>query len=168
MRRTLAAALLLGLGLAAGVEAGTVVFHEPGFPAVESEAPSRETLAAALAPLAPTFVGLEELRKPETLRGADLLVLPYGSAFPADAWGALRAYLEGGGNLLNLGGRPLWVPAFREGTGFRLGPGGRPLLAAPRGGGRDRGAPPRLRALRLGRPLGLRHDRDSARVAPSR
>jgi hypothetical protein len=121
-RRT--ATLFLFLGLAAGVEAGTVVFHEPGFPAVESEPPSRETLAAALAPLGPTFVGLEELRKPEALRGVDLLVLPYGSAFPADAWGALRAYLEGGGALLNLGGRPLWVPAFREGTGFRLAPAG--------------------------------------------
>jgi hypothetical protein len=122
MLRTSAAALLLGLGLAAGVEAGTVVFLEPGFPAAESEAPSRETLAAALAGLHPIFAGIEDLRKPETLRGADLLVLPYGSAFPADAWGAIRSYLEGGGNLLNLGGRPLWMPAFREGAGFRLAP----------------------------------------------
>ena len=48
-------------------------------------------------------------------------MLPYGSAFPADAWGAIRSYLERGGNLLNVGGRPLWIPAFREGTGFRLG-----------------------------------------------
>ena len=115
------AALLSGLVSATGVEAATVVFHEPGFPSAESQAPSRETLADALAELHPTFAGIEELRKPETLRGADLLVLPYGSAFPADAWSAIRSYLEGGGNLLNLGGRPLWMPAFREGEGFGLG-----------------------------------------------
>ena len=161
------------MGLAAGAEAGTVVFLEPGFPAVESEAPSRETLAAALAPLDPTFVGIEDLRKPETLRGADLLVLPYGSAFPADAWGAIRAYLERGGNLLNLGGRPLWIPAFREGTGFRLArrgtatggssrpwtrPRGRVLASVRpgcgreeerRGDGRERRGEHRLRRLAL-------------------
>jgi hypothetical protein len=122
--RSWAAVLLSGLGLAAAASADTVVFHEPGFPVVESEALSRETLQEALAPLAPRFVGLEELRQPETLRGADLLVLPHGSAFPADAWAAVRAYLEGGGNLLNLGGRPLWTCVFRDGTGYRLAPAG--------------------------------------------
>jgi hypothetical protein len=121
MLRTSTAAVLLGFGLVAGGEAATVVFQEPGFPAVETEAPSRESLVEALAPLDPTFADIEELQKPETLRDADLLVLPYGSAFPADAWGAIRAYLERGGNLLNVGGRPLWIPAFREGAGFRLG-----------------------------------------------
>ena len=123
MLRTSMGALLLSFAFAWPAEARVVVFHEPSFPAVESEAPSRETLAAAFRGLDVTFAGIEELGKPEALQGADLLVLPYGSAFPADAWGVIRSYLEGGGNLLSMGGRPLWVPAFRraEGGGFRLG-----------------------------------------------
>src|SRR5208283_1517545 len=45
--------------------------------------------------------------------GADLLVLPYGSAAPADAWSAILTYLRNGGNLLVLGGQPLRVPVTR-------------------------------------------------------
>jgi Cellulase (glycosyl hydrolase family 5) len=122
MRRASAAALLLGLAVVAPSEARVVVFQEPAFPVVESEAPSRETLDGALSGLDVAFAGVDALPKPETLAGADLLVLPYGSAFPADDWDSIRAYLEGGGNLLTLGGRPLTVPAFRQsGGGFRLG-----------------------------------------------
>jgi len=48
----------------------------------------------------------------------DLLVLPFGSAFPADAWEALQKYIETG-NLLVLGGRPFFVPIYRDSTGWR-------------------------------------------------
>ncbi len=111
--RTLAG-VAFALACSTAAQATVVVFQEPGFPTVESEACSRQTLARSLEPLQPAFVGLDELEKGEVLRGADLLVLPYGSAFPADAWPAIRAYLEAGGNLLNIGGRPLWVPVFLE------------------------------------------------------
>jgi Cellulase (glycosyl hydrolase family 5) len=112
---------VFGFTLPRPAAARTVVFLEPGFPALESEAPSREVLAGALQDLDPQFIGLEELTPPGALGAADLLVLPYGSAFPADAWVTIRAYLEGGGNLLTVGGRPLWIPVFKEGGRFRPG-----------------------------------------------
>jgi hypothetical protein len=74
-----------------------------------------------------------------------LLVLPYGSAFPLDAWPALRLQLEAGMNLLVLGGAPFhepmigapgaWRPAGRTpayAQALRLGPAG--AVAWPRGG----------------------------------
>ncbi len=124
MRQVFARAALLTAVLAAptsSAQARVVVFHEPGFPAVESEAPSRETLVAALEGREVSFAGIDALREPATLAGAELLVLPYGSSFPAEAWPALRAYFESGGNLLALGGRPLFVPVTRAGNGFRVG-----------------------------------------------
>ena len=44
----------------------------------------------------------------------DLLVTPYGSAFPKRAWPALLKYLRAGGNWLNIGGVPLSRPVVRE------------------------------------------------------
>ena len=115
---------LLLVSVVLPVQARVLVFHEPGFPAIESEAPSSQTLTEALEGLNAELVGLTELQHAEALSDVDLLVLPYGSAFPADAWPAIRTYIYGGGNLLNLGGRALWVPVFRdpEATGgFRQG-----------------------------------------------
>jgi len=124
MLRHAAGTLVLGFAIAASAdarEARVVAFHEPGFPAVETEAPSRESLSEALSGFDVSFAGVTELRTAGALDQADLLVLPYGSSFPADAWEAIRGYLEGGGNLLTLGGRPLWVPVFADGDGFRAG-----------------------------------------------
>lgn len=114
MTRPSISALLLCAAAALPSQARVVVFQEPAFPAVESEAPTRGALTASLQGLDPLFVTLDELIKPGALQPSDLLVLPYGSAFPADAWKSIRAHMEGGGNLLNLGGRALWVPVFRE------------------------------------------------------
>jgi hypothetical protein len=119
MRQVLVAALFLGLSSSAVSNAKTVVFVEPGFPTLESEPVSRELLIEALAGQQPVFAGIDELIKPEALRDAALLVLPYGSAFPADAWPAIKAHLERGGNLLTLGGRALWIPVWRAGETFR-------------------------------------------------
>jgi hypothetical protein len=115
-------ALVLGLAVAGPVQARVVVFQQPGFPTLESEEVPRETLSAALEGRDVGFVDLEALEKPGSLEGARLLVLPYGSAFPADAWAPIREYLEGGGNLLALGGRPLWIPIHRDPKGaFQAG-----------------------------------------------
>jgi hypothetical protein len=46
----------------------------------------------------------------DALANVDLLVLPYGSAFPVEAWKSIERYLDGGGNLLVIGGQPLRVP----------------------------------------------------------
>jgi len=44
------------------------------------------------------------------LRDVDVLVLPYGSAFPVDAWPRIRGFLHGGGGLAVLGGAPFHEP----------------------------------------------------------
>ena len=94
-----------------------VVFQQPGFPTVDSEPISQATLTASLGGT-PVFANVDQLRDGAVLKGAPLLVLPYGSAFPADAWPGVLHYLQQGGNLLILGGQPLRVPvtANRDGA----------------------------------------------------
>ena len=98
--------------------AKTVVFWQEGFPTVASEPITRGTLTQALGQDA-AFVGIDGLRDPSALANADLLVLPYGSAFPAADWSAILGYLEGGGNLLTLGGQPFRVPVTQRDGSFR-------------------------------------------------
>jgi Beta-galactosidase len=98
--------------------AKTVVFWQDGFPTVASEPITRGTLTQALGPDA-VFVGIDGLRDPSALANADLLVLPYGSAFPAAGFSAVLGYLQGGGNLLTLGGQPFRVPVTQSGGSFR-------------------------------------------------
>ncbi len=95
----------------------TIVFYEKEFPSVDNGAIDRATLERALAPMDPIFVGIDSLSK--QLSAGDLLVLPYGSAFPADVWTVIENHLRSG-NLLILGGRPLYVPVYRDGTGWRV------------------------------------------------
>ncbi len=90
--------------------AQVVVFWQPGFPTVASQPVERSTLSAALSDLHPAFLDLKALESPTALEKAELLVLPYGSAVPTDAWRTIEAYLQHGGNLLVLGGQPLHVP----------------------------------------------------------
>jgi hypothetical protein len=104
------AAFLLMLGSAVPACAKVVVFWQDGFPTVASQPITREALVKALDGADPVFTGLDGFRNPATLTGIELLVLPYGSAVPADAWGAIHSYLRAGGNLLVIGGQPLRVP----------------------------------------------------------
>jgi hypothetical protein len=112
MRSLLTASILVTLSLVPAT-AKVVVFWQPGFPAVASQPVSRDTLTQAFEGMAPLFFGLDRIEDPAALAGADLLVLPYGSAVPADAWRAILTYLRNGGNLLVLGGQPLRVPVTR-------------------------------------------------------
>ena len=114
--------LLVLFSFSSPITAKVVVFYQGGFPTVDSQPIQQETLRTALGEMQPLFAGIEELKKPETLRDADFLVLPYGSAFPADAWKQISTYLQEGGNLLTLGGRPLLVPVFRAGDRFEQVP----------------------------------------------
>ena len=111
-----AATLLL---LSCACQADVVVFWQDGFPTVDSQPLRRQTLEEALP--SPVFKSLDELRQPDSLKGADLLVLPYGSAFPVEAWTEIEKHLTSGGNLLVLGGRPLFVPVRREQGQFAAG-----------------------------------------------
>ncbi len=98
--------------------AQVVAFWQPGFPTVASQPLDRATLSATLHP---TFLDLKALQAPGALDNTELLVLPYGSGVPTDAWKAIEAYLQHGGNLLVLGGQPLRVPVTQVGATFVQG-----------------------------------------------
>ena len=94
------------------------MLFEPGFPAVDVPPARRDPLGAALDGLAVTWLGADDLAalSPERF---DVFVSPYGSAFPRDAWPALRTYLAAGGNWVNLGGAPCTVLVSRDGAAWR-------------------------------------------------
>lgn len=102
---------LFTLSAMAQSTASTVIFWEEGFPASDTTAPDHTALAAL--PNA-RFAGAQELAGLLASADTKLLVLPYGSAFPEEVWPAIYAYLQRGGNLLTLGGRPFSRAAYRE------------------------------------------------------
>ena len=102
----LIAASLLSLPLQAKV----VVFWQPGFPTAASQPIDRAALEKALQGLDPFYADETALAAADTLADSDLLILPYGSAVPVEAWKAIEHHLDSGGNLLVLGGLPLRVP----------------------------------------------------------
>jgi hypothetical protein len=129
----LLAVLLLpfGVGTASAAEssrpARAALFRAPGFPTADAPAIDDATLAAALSDLP-----IETIDSPEALAARlkradhDVLVLPYGSAFPLEAWKSIREFLKHGGGLVILGGAPFHQPVRREkseeGTRYVLGP----------------------------------------------
>ena len=102
----------LSLIFASGIPlcAKVVVFWQPGFPTVASAPVTRDALVKALEGTGPVFAGIDQLKDPATFAEADLLVMPYGSAVPTEAWGAIQGFLRAGGNILVLGGQPFRVP----------------------------------------------------------
>ncbi len=124
MQKLAVAAWVLALS-GAGAAAKTVVFWQEGFPAVDTAAPARRAMEQALAVgdaagQEVVFADVEELGRAGTLDGTDLLVLPYGSAFPEPDWAAIHRYLESGGNLLVLGGRPFGVTVAARAGAFEI------------------------------------------------
>ena len=95
-----------------------VVFYESGFLPEGSAAPSRPQLENILpgARFATADKLAGELGDPSTR----LLVLPYGSAFPEESWAAIYGFVQGGGNLLALGGRPFTRAEYRDASGWHL------------------------------------------------
>jgi Cellulase (glycosyl hydrolase family 5) len=100
----------------ASSQSGIVVFHENGFPSADSAAAPDSVLRSALS--GAEFVGAGELK--QRLESAKLLVLAYGSAFPEESWPEIYAFLQRGGNLLVLGGRPFTRAAYRDGGTWKL------------------------------------------------
>ena len=115
--------------------AQVVVFWQPDFPTVASRPVERATLYAALHP---DFLDLKALQAPGALAKCELLVLPYGSSVPTDAWKAIETYLQNGGNLLVIGGQPYARTSHPGGCNFRSGPAAGYLLP-------DAGLAPHLR-----------------------
>ena len=89
MRRSIALLSLI-LGCVLLLPAKTVVFWQEGFPTVASQPVTRDALVKALDGADTAFVGLEGLKDSATLAGAGLLVLPYGSCVPVEAWSAIQ------------------------------------------------------------------------------
>ena len=115
--RYLIRSVLVVVFLSSMLSARVVIFSEPTFPSVDTQPVSTHTLSAALGADV-VFAGLDVLRNESTLRAADLLVLPYGSAVPVDTWPDIERYLHAGGNLLIIGGEPLHVPVARNAGSF--------------------------------------------------
>ncbi|MGA2381831.1 MAG: cellulase family glycosylhydrolase [Gemmatimonadales bacterium] len=92
------------------------LLREPGFPAIDAPQLRGDPLAHD----GGSYLGVADLSSlsPDAF---DVFVSPYGSAFPVDAWPALLAYLDAGGNWVNLGGVPGAVPVSRDGAGWRAG-----------------------------------------------
>jgi hypothetical protein len=113
------------------------LFRVAGFPTVDAPAIPRRVLDEATANLpVETITSLDDLRSRLQRDRYDVLVLPYGSAFPLDAWPELRSFVKSGGGLVVLGGAPFhqpvrrgpgssWIPGMRQPTfahEFLLGP----------------------------------------------
>lgn len=96
----------------------TVIFREASFPAAESPAFSQQQLQQALP--GARFASAEQLAPLLADSNARLLVLPYGSAFPEADWSAIHDFLDHGGNLLVLGGRPFTRAAYHDDSGWHL------------------------------------------------
>lgn len=96
------------------------VFWEEVFPFLETTPITRATLQRATGGDA-AFLDASQLIAGLNAGQYDLLVLPYGSAFPVEAWGAIYSYLQSGGNLVNLGGRPFHIPVLRNGSKWEPG-----------------------------------------------
>jgi hypothetical protein len=95
-----------------------VIWSEPGLPTADSPAPSAAQLGSIFpeAHLASAEQLPTQLADPQT----HLLVLAQGSVVPEAAWSAIRDYLQRGGNLLVLGGRPFTRAAYRDFSGWQL------------------------------------------------
>jgi hypothetical protein len=104
--------------LAAQSFSSTVVLSESGFPSADSVAPPAGALEAALP--GARFVPADRLGAQLEAASTKLLVLPYGSAFPEADWEPIFQFLQRGGNLLVLGGRPFSRAAYRDAGGWKL------------------------------------------------
>src|SRR5215468_6937871 len=104
--------LFSATSLAAQEASPVVVLRDAGMLAADSPAFSQQLLEQAL-PKA-RFAPAEQLATALSEPATRLLVLPYGSAFPEETWPAIHAFLERGGNLLVLGGRPFTRAAYHD------------------------------------------------------
>ncbi|MEO1369348.1 MAG: hypothetical protein AAFX50_19395, partial [Acidobacteriota bacterium] len=102
--------------------AKAALFEVPGFPTVDAPVIPPSTLRSALEGLpVERLDSVAALREELRLRRFDVLILPYGSAFPLAAWVELRAFLERGGGLVVFGGAPFHQPVREVDGEFVLG-----------------------------------------------
>lgn len=91
------------------------IFMAQGFPAVDIEPIPPSLLNEALKDFNVKIISsVEDLKNSLNVNNFDLLILPYGSAFPVQAWDSIRDFLKNGGNFVNLGGAPFYQPVLWE------------------------------------------------------
>jgi len=117
-RTILLAILFIPVTAIARADSRTVVFYEPGFPAADSSSPSEAVLHSAFS--GAQFAGTAQLESALAQPDANLLVLPYGSAYPEADWPAILRYLDRGGNLIVLGGKAFTRAAYQDGGSWHL------------------------------------------------
>ena len=110
--------LLSAVSLAAQEASPVVVLQETGLPAADSPTPSQQQLQKLLP--GARFASTAQLAALLNESTSRLLVLPYGSAFPEEAWSSMYAFLQKGGDLLVLGGRPFTRAAYHDANGWHL------------------------------------------------
>lgn len=98
--------------------AKTIVFWQPRFPSADSSAPNEAALRSAFANA--EFDSVDRLADALAQADANLLVMPYGSAYPESQWPAILRYLDRGGNLIVLGGKAFTRAAWLDGSSWRL------------------------------------------------
>lgn len=96
------------------------VFAESDFPAADAPATDPNLVREALAGCEVAVLDSAGLTERLNADRFDALVLPFGAAFPVQAWPAIQRYLEQGGNWVNLGGVPFAVPVERTTSGWRV------------------------------------------------
>ena len=102
--------------LAAETFSGVVVLNEPGMPNADSAVPSQGEMESLLP--GASFVAVTQLQSQLNASSTHLLVLPNGSAFPEQSWPDIYHFLQRGGNLLVLGGRPFTRSAYHDASGW--------------------------------------------------
>jgi hypothetical protein len=98
-----------------------IIFWEEGFPFIDTSEIDHKKLIGYL-PLMDSVrsAGVTELRRRLKRSSVDLLINPYGSAFPKAAWDEIYEFLLAGGSLLNLGGSPFSVPVQYDDHGWHV------------------------------------------------
>jgi hypothetical protein len=100
-----------------------LLFRAPGFPTIDAPALDDAVLDSAIAGIALDQArSVADLGKRLEHRDVRTLVLAHGSAFPVDAWPAIRTFLRGGGGLVVLGGAPFHEPVRADGGSWVRGP----------------------------------------------
>lgn len=117
-RLLLIAALCASLAPAIHAQATTVIFMQSGFPVADTSAIPESTLTQGFQ--AARMVNAAQLDEALASPQTSLLVLPYGSAYPEAAWPSILRYLDRGGDLIVLGGKPFTRAAYRAGDTWQL------------------------------------------------
>jgi len=90
------------------------IFKDQGFPSIETPVTlTPEWLYKNISKdFSITYLDSDEISSKERLNTGtfDLLIMPYGEAFPYNAFENIKEYIFDGGGILNVSGRPFWTP----------------------------------------------------------